>query len=746
MPSFRPVESLAIFARRLPLFLFFLALGVRLGYWQDISLDPSNGYALYHAVRGVPYSDAQSYDLSAAELAAGGEVPEYWRARRPIYSYLLAALYTWTGPSFNVALLLNLVLGSLTVVLIFLIFTRVFSVAVGLPVGLWAVFDPEQVSGSMVIMTEPLGFFFLCWHFWLLVRAPSPSKRDLLASGVLFAISNLTRTLTLFAFPFYFSGIVVQGWRQRLGTRKSITLATLLFVGLFVTLFPFMFAQWLRYGIFTLQDTTASHLFAATSPDYEAWDASIEQMADDRGYKDTKARYQFFMSQARENLFKYPGSFVSKVIKNSKIPYRKSVSFPSVLPFRSELLALSLTAIFLSGFSLPFGGRARPAAYIPGILSAALTLTVALFAFHYLPDAVLAFIGLSAIRSLLFPRGDQSFHLTGLYLGTLFTFGVFAFWDDRFLIFLQWIMVGYYFAGLYLLARLVHFLLSIVVSGWTSPNADVAPTVDGTSREREFVFLSRPAQRWCVGLLILFAAVTSCRVGYLRSRRSEGPPTAPFPSMEKAKDVVAFVDREFPRALKDKEREWLVPAPPSPLLKILARSGSPLAIPSYFAWRLGADPATETGRLHFPAQGDCEDGDLVLIAGAPTRYIYYFPRGATSPNAWRFFTYRDYERSVFYFDGQVPEGTSGWHVMVVFPGKVPSPREGEYFVLLGRLSLARIRYQEYLVEGIALIPWLPATNEIRYDRAILADRPAHAKRLAHWTKEDRSTTPTSPPD
>ncbi|MFO0948316.1 MAG: glycosyltransferase family 39 protein [Planctomycetota bacterium] len=343
-----PVSLLAMLSRRLPWFLFCLALGVRLGYWHDISLDPSNGYPLYHAVRGVPYSDAQSYDLSAAEVAAGGEVPEYWRARRPIYSYLLAALYTWTGPSFNVAILLNIVLGAVTVVLIFQIFARIFSVAVGLPVGIWAAFDPEQISGSMVIMTEPLGFFFLCWHFWLMVRAPSPSKTDLFVSGVLFAISNLTRTLTLFAFPFYFLGMVIQGLRRRWGIWRSGMFATVFFAGLFATLFPFMFAQWLRYGIFTLQDTTASHFYAATSPDYKAWDASIEQMADDMNLKDTKERYQFFMSKARKNLFKYPRTFVSKLIENSKIPFFKSISFVNSQPFRAEFFALSLLAILLA--------------------------------------------------------------------------------------------------------------------------------------------------------------------------------------------------------------------------------------------------------------------------------------------------------------------------------------------------------------------------------------------------------------
>ncbi|MFO0948315.1 MAG: hypothetical protein U1D30_20735 [Planctomycetota bacterium] len=90
------------------------------------------------------------------------------------------------------------------------------------------------------------------------------------------------------------------------------------------------------------------------------------------------------------------------------------------------------------------------------LISAAVTLPIVLVAFERLPNAVLFFIGLAALRSLVFPRNDLSFHVTGLYAGTLFTFGIFAFWDDRSLIYLQWLMVGLLLWG-YLFSRSMPF-------------------------------------------------------------------------------------------------------------------------------------------------------------------------------------------------------------------------------------------------------------------------------------------------
>ncbi|MFO0948314.1 MAG: hypothetical protein U1D30_20730 [Planctomycetota bacterium] len=255
----------------------------------------------------------------------------------------------------------------------------------------------------------------------------------------------------------------------------------------------------------------------------------------------------------------------------------------------------------------------------------------------------------------------------------------------------------------------------------------------------EFVFLSPTATKWCAGFLVLFGLTTFGRIMVLRTQRPEGEPRSPFISTEQAREVVRLIDERFPEALTPAEHQMLHPKAPATdqraaqLVEQLVSSPSSFAVPAYLLWQLSQNDAASSRSFAFPSQGDGKDGDLVVIAGAPTRYNYYFPRGETSPNNWRFFTYRGYERSVFYFDGQIPGGAGGWHSITVFPRRLPDLKDGEQLVLVGRFSFVPIRYQENLIEGIALIPWTPATNEIHFDRAVFAKNPVHVKRLSTWT-------------
>ena len=104
--------------------------------------------------------DMTIYDYQAYALAKGmgfvdfaGSPSAHWP---PGYPAIVAPLYRITDNSLLAARLLNVVVGSLTVVLVYLLGAKVFRREVGLlAAGLLALF-PGQIFATSLIMTEPL--------------------------------------------------------------------------------------------------------------------------------------------------------------------------------------------------------------------------------------------------------------------------------------------------------------------------------------------------------------------------------------------------------------------------------------------------------------------------------------------------------------------------------------------------------------------------------------------------------------
>lgn len=108
--------------------------------------------------------DMSIYDYQAYALAKGmgfvdfaGLPSAHWP---PLYPLIVAPLYRLTDNSLLAARLLNVVVGTLTVALVYLLGAKVFGRATGLlAAGLLAVF-PSHIFATSLIMTEPV-FTFL---------------------------------------------------------------------------------------------------------------------------------------------------------------------------------------------------------------------------------------------------------------------------------------------------------------------------------------------------------------------------------------------------------------------------------------------------------------------------------------------------------------------------------------------------------------------------------------------------------
>jgi hypothetical protein len=148
----------------------------------------------------APGADQRSYQSNALDGLRGlwPSGPFYLK---PGVSLLLMELYQLVGPSLRAAEVMQMVLGALTVVVIYAVASRVFDALTGwLAAGLWAIF-PQPIFYESFVLThglEAMGGACLIW-LWLRMLQ-TPSRAWVTACGLwLGALAILRPTFLAFA-------------------------------------------------------------------------------------------------------------------------------------------------------------------------------------------------------------------------------------------------------------------------------------------------------------------------------------------------------------------------------------------------------------------------------------------------------------------------------------------------------------------------------------------------------------------
>lgn len=126
-----------------------------------------------HPLSGYPILDAATYDRWAQTIAAGdwpGGVRAYLIS--PFYAYFLAFIYGVGGHSYGLVRIIQVVIGSMTCAVIFLIARQLFTVRAAVIAGLvmalygYAVFlDAELLKNSVAAFTLSVSLL-CCLHAW----------------------------------------------------------------------------------------------------------------------------------------------------------------------------------------------------------------------------------------------------------------------------------------------------------------------------------------------------------------------------------------------------------------------------------------------------------------------------------------------------------------------------------------------------------------------------------------------------
>lgn len=189
------------------LLIFLFAFSVRLIYLQEIKTNP---------FFENPITDGLWHDTWAKEIAQGDWLGNNVFFRAPLYPYFLASIYWIFGHSYYVPRLIQMILGSLSCVLIFFIAKLLFNRTVGIIAaliacfyGIFIYFDGELLITSLIVFLNLLLFFALIKNsgkrkpfFWIL-------------PGIVVGFSAIARP-TIFVFligMFIWLAMQEKGWK-----------------------------------------------------------------------------------------------------------------------------------------------------------------------------------------------------------------------------------------------------------------------------------------------------------------------------------------------------------------------------------------------------------------------------------------------------------------------------------------------------------------------------------------------------
>jgi hypothetical protein len=248
-PDQPPLPSTDGKARRRLAALLLLALGLRIAHFLYVR------HAIVLEPRGY-LDDAFYYRL--ASLIAGGDLAAGTEAffLPPLYAYFLGALFALFRPGLDAPFLVQAVLGTLAVGIVYDAGRRAEGEAAGLIAGLLLAFDGLAVMYGATLLAAALDPFLSALFFWALVRAITGSNnRDWALAGAALGLFALNRPNALLllpavaALPFLWPRTV--RWSVTFNRPSALACATLVAAAL-IAIAPFTIRNYLVSGRFTL--------------------------------------------------------------------------------------------------------------------------------------------------------------------------------------------------------------------------------------------------------------------------------------------------------------------------------------------------------------------------------------------------------------------------------------------------------------------------------------------------------------
>jgi tetratricopeptide (TPR) repeat protein len=299
--------------------LFLLAFVIRLIYLNQITSSPDFD---------LPQRDPLWHYDWAKEIAKSNFIGKEVFFRAPLYPYFLGIIYTFFGVSFYLPRLIQIIIGSLSCVFIFLLAKRLFNRTVGIIASVIASFYAPFIHFDAEFELPVLEVFLDLSVLLLLLSAGTKlKKRWWLLAGIIFGLSAILRPNILIFLPFVLLWICIRLWKEN---KNKIIFSSLYFLlGTILIISPVTIRNWVVGKDFVLISSQGGiNFFIGNNIESDGKTASAAPgMLPYEGYKDNI--WLTSIKLAEKNL--------GKKLKPSEISnfwYKQSLHFITTHPLK----------------------------------------------------------------------------------------------------------------------------------------------------------------------------------------------------------------------------------------------------------------------------------------------------------------------------------------------------------------------------------------------------------------------------
>ena len=259
----------------LPLGIFILALFVRFVYL--IQLKSSLPFF------SAPILDELYHDTWAQQIASGNWVGTEPFFRAPLYVYLLALTYEIFGHNLFLPRLFQIILGSLSCVLIFFIAKKLFNRSVGILSGVTASLYAMLIFyDAQLLITSLIVFLDLVVIALLLRASEKPKPLNWLLCGAVLGLSAIARPNILVFVPFILIWVFFQ-FRNKFPIKTILIRWVVLCLGVLLMIAPVTLRNYLVGNDLVLIAWQGGYNFyLGNNPGATGWSATAPQI--DKGW------------------------------------------------------------------------------------------------------------------------------------------------------------------------------------------------------------------------------------------------------------------------------------------------------------------------------------------------------------------------------------------------------------------------------------------------------------------------------
>ncbi len=343
---------------RIPVIIFAAAFIVRLIILINFSKSPS----FY-----VPIIDEDNYNNLARSLAAGENIDRSFFWQPFFYPFLLSIIYYLTGSSIFAAKFIQIIIGSMTCLIIYFLAEEIFDKKTGIIAGMTAsLYAPVIFFETMLLSEGTAAFFSALLLFILLKIKKSQNVILLLLFGIISGLSIITRPTFL---PFIF---IAYCWlffvflKDKMAKKLIINNGFILLFGLFVILFPVSLKNFFLTGNFTfLPHSGPINFFIGNNPQADKtiqlrpgsdWD-NLVSMAKNDGARNLQEEKHYYSKLVVNYMLSDPADFIKGLFKKSLqlISSREIPRTTDVYIFRKYSGLFSMLVWKAGKFGFPFG-------------------------------------------------------------------------------------------------------------------------------------------------------------------------------------------------------------------------------------------------------------------------------------------------------------------------------------------------------------------------------------------------------